>query len=279
MSFKTILVHLDEPARCGARCAIAARLARTYEAHLVGLCPMGVLPMPAPPSITLERPEIARRTYEDIEQHAKGIADAFEADMRGRGVASFESLVADSEALPAIASLARCSDLIVVGQTDPHHAGTGVASDFPEQVVLHAGRPVLIVPYAGQFEPIGSKVLVAWSPRREAARAARDALPFLQRATKVLLKAFASSEAEADEWGADLRDTEKWLARHGVPVTSGIEVTSLDVGNALLSCAADVSADLLVMGGYGHSRLTEFVLGGATRTVLASMTVPVLMSH
>jgi nucleotide-binding universal stress UspA family protein len=138
---------------------------------------------------------------------------------------------------------------------------------------------VLIVPYAGRFETIGREVLIAWSPRHEAARAMRDALPLLQHAEKVRLVAVASSDDEARQWQRDFADAVEWLGRHGVKTTASLTVSEVDVGNELLSLAADPGVDLIVMGGYGHTRLREFVLGGATRTLLQSMTVPVLMSH
>ena len=211
---------------------------------------------------------------------AHRIADAFKSEMPKHGVTSWEARVEEAEPVPAMVMHSRGSDLLVVGQTDPSLAAAPAAGDFPQQVVMRSGRPVLIVPYAGRFETVGSKVIVAWSPTREASRALADALPFLQGAEEVRVVHFASSEEAAEACRVEFKETLAWLRRHGIEATGGIEeITSVDAGNALLSRAADFEADLIVMGCYGHSRLREFVLGGVTRTVLASMTVPVLMSH
>ena len=139
---------------------------------------------------------------------------------------------------------------------------------------------MLVVPYAFERRPVGRRVLVAWNASREAARAVSDALPLLKRAGQVDVVAFEpgkSGAAHGEEPGADIA---LYLARHGVKVTvSRVDAPDLDVGNQLLSRAFDLSADLIVMGAWGHSRLRELVLGGVTRTVLESMTVPVLMAH
>jgi nucleotide-binding universal stress UspA family protein len=121
-------------------------------------------------------------------------------------------------------------------------------------------------------------VLLAWNASREATRATTDALPFLKAADKVVVAPVKPDRAAHGE--APGTDIGLYLSRHGVRVeVAAIQGTDLDAGNALLSRAADLSIDLIVMGGYGHSRMSELILGGVTRTMLESMTVPVLMSH
>ena len=143
--------------------------------------------------------------------------------------------------------------------------------------MLAAGRPVLILPSAGSFPTIGKRILIAWSLSREATRAVTDADPLLRLADTVHVMAVMRRDEHGDVPGADIG---LYLARHGVRVqVKSDQGAEIDVGNELLSRAADLDADLIVMGGYGHSRLKEWVLGGATRTILASMTAPVLMSH
>jgi len=166
---------------------------------------------------------------------------------------------------------------VVVGQTDPSD-GSGVLPDFPHQLVLTVGRPVLLVPYAGRFETLGRRILLAWNAGREATRATTDAIPFLRDAEEVNVVAVNPAGRQHGEVpGADIG---LYLARHGVRVkVSNVQATEIDVGNQLLSSAADLSSDLIVMGAYGHSRFAELVLGGVTRTMLESMTVPVLMTH
>jgi nucleotide-binding universal stress UspA family protein len=172
---------------------------------------------------------------------------------------------------------ARYADLVVIGQTDASE-NSHVPADFPERLVLAGGRPVLILPAVGSFATIGKRILVAWNPSREATRAVTDAIPLLQRADNVHVMAVNPKAGEHGSVpGADIG---LYLARHGVRVEIKADHgAEIDVGNELLSRAADLDADLIVMGGYGHSRLKEWVLGGATRTILESMTAPVLMSH
>jgi nucleotide-binding universal stress UspA family protein len=175
---------------------------------------------------------------------------------------------------------ARYADLVVVNQAPIDDSKGAPSIDMPETLVMGSGRPVLIVPRYGSFPVVGQRVLAAWKRTREATRAIHDALPILERAKSVRVMEFnpAADEREQHIPGADIA---AHLAKHGVKVeVSSMTVTSeLDVGDAVLSTAADQSIDLLVMGAYGHSRLREFAFGGVTRHLLQHMTVPVLMSH
>jgi nucleotide-binding universal stress UspA family protein len=172
--------------------------------------------------------------------------------------------------------LARKYDLSIVGQPAPD-------GDFPQQLIVEgalfqSGRPVLIVPYI-QAEPFKlDRVLICWDGGRSAARAIGDALPLLQRAKTIEVITITDKERNRDEVsGADIAHH---LARHRMKVDlKNIVASDTDVADTILSYVADTATDLIVMGGYGHSRLREFILGGATRGLLASMTVPTLMSH
>ena len=176
---------------------------------------------------------------------------------------------------------ARYADLTIVGQTDPE-ASTGLPlpSDLPESVALATGRGTLVVPYVGAPKTIGGNVMLCWNASREAARAASEALPLLKAASTVtvlIVEPRSTAKGHGAEPGADVAT---WLSRHGVKVTVQRDVAAdADVGSVILSRAMDHGSDLIVMGIYGHSRLRELVLGGASRTVLADMTVPVLMAH
>jgi nucleotide-binding universal stress UspA family protein len=146
--------------------------------------------------------------------------------------------------------------------------------DFPDQLAIDCGRPVLVVPYAGRYPELGRNVMIAWKSGREAARAVFDALPILMEAQAVQI-------LEVSEGGL-ARDTEiaAALGRHGIkPVVKSLAAVDIGIGDEILSRLADAGADLLVMGAYGHSRLSEFVFGGATRHILAHMTTPTLFSH
>jgi len=194
-------------------------------------------------------------------------------------VLSWEKRLVDDEPAGGITLEARYTDLVVLGQTDSSEVLPAMLSEFPEYVVMYSGRPVLIVPYAGNFTQVGRKVLVAWDGSQEASRALDGALPFLRQAAEVKVVVFNADQQvnmHGEQPGADIA---LYLARHGVKVDVMQEVTEQDSGNALLSLAADTFADLLVMGCYAHSRFRELLLGGASRTVLESMTLPVLMAH
>ena len=149
---------------------------------------------------------------------------------------------------------------------------------FRERLILTAGRPVLILPEAGDLPCIGKRIIVAWNASREAAQAVKNAIPFLKLADEVFVVTVHPKADEHDNISTE--QIVQYLFRHGVrvevKVDRGVEI---DVGNELLSRASDLSADLLVMGCYGHSRVREWVLGGTTHTILESMTIPVLMSH
>jgi len=145
-------------------------------------------------------------------------------------------------------------------------------------MLIDSGKPVLVVPYIGpQGSSIGRTVMIAWKETRETARAVAAALPLLQQAQRVHVATWGDEHAVERRRMPELL---AYLGRHGVeavPHHYGDEPGS--VGETILSAVADLDADLLVMGGYGHSRAREWILGGATRTILESMTVPVLMSH
>jgi len=279
MEYKTIVVHLDNGPRSALRLELALGCAQGFNAHLVGLF---ALSEPRYPSYALAEAgaaleEAARRIRA---QSAKKAEEAFRAAVSRAGRSEVEWRVSGDDALDAMRLSARYADLVVVGQYDENaKVDPGVAPNFAEELVLSAGRPVLIVPYAGKFSGVGKRVLVAWNASRESARAVQDALPFLQKAELVQVVAFNPSKGDehGDVPGADIGLT---LARHGVRVQAAQQhAEGLDIGSQILSRASDVDADLIVMGAYGHSRMRELVLGGATRTIFEAMTVPVLLSH
>jgi nucleotide-binding universal stress UspA family protein len=282
MSYKSILVHLDGLPRCEARVKLSARLALEHESHLIGLAPTGLVHLPQEVAAGISRwPDYVQSARAGFSQRARAAAEKFIGNAESCALMSFEGRVEEEDSIVSTVAHGRCSDLVVIGQTD-HRATTPLLSaDFPQQVLLRIGRPVLLVPYAGEFTTHGSNVLVAWRDTRESARALNDALPLLRRARKVSVVSFkhVGEAAEPHFSEQQLNNVQEWLARHGVNSQPSQEVTNIDTGEAILSHAADLSADLIVSGAYGHSRLSEFVLGGVTRTLLSHMTVPVLMSH
>jgi len=175
---------------------------------------------------------------------------------------------------------ARYVDLTILGQLNPDRGDANLIRPRPEHVTLASGRPVLVVPYTGHFETLGRRVLIGWNATREATRAVNDAMPLLMAAdvvTVLTIDAREGPDAHGELPGADIS---LHLARHGVKTTIECTVSAgIQAGEVLLSRAADLGADLLVIGAYGHSRVRELLLGGATRSILQSMTLPVLMSH
>jgi nucleotide-binding universal stress UspA family protein len=173
---------------------------------------------------------------------------------------------------------ARYADLVVLGQAAAAEDNEGsLLPDLPDYVLLNCGRPVLLVPRTGRFPTIGKRVMVAWNGSVEAAKAVTAALPLLRGAEQVTLTVLGNSaDTLGESPGADIA---LYLARHGVNVEVLRRPEAADPGKAILSLAADFNVDLLVMGAYGHSRFREMMLGGATRTILATATLPVLMAH
>jgi nucleotide-binding universal stress UspA family protein len=186
----------------------------------------------------------------------------------------------EGRAATAVGLHARYSDLAILGQQDPEDKRITGWTGVLEHALLSSGRPILVVPHAGRFTGIGRRVLIGWDAGREAARAVHDALPLLQDAEAVTVLAIDPRRRNDGQDGLPAADISHHLARHGLPVTAQ-ETTSngLTPADILLNYAADLGSDLIVIGGYGHSRLREIVLGGVTRALLQHATVPVLVSH
>jgi nucleotide-binding universal stress UspA family protein len=222
--------------------------------------------------------------FESLREQARAAADEvreqFEHVARLRGLSAEWRLVPEGpDADPALH--ARYADLTILGQLDPDRGeAEGLLRPRPEQVTLASGRPILIVPYAGRFANVGQRVVIAWNSGREAARAVHDAMPLLVAAEAVTVLTIDPRDGPQGHGELPGADISLHLARHGVKAQVERTVAAdLPVGAVLLSRLADLGADLLVMGAYGHSRMRELLLGGATRSLLQSMTVPVLMSH
>ena len=257
--------------------AVAVSLGEMFNAHVLGLAFAyePVVPGAVMGSIPAEYIEMQR-----AESGAKANAAIarFEELARRAGI-SYERRVLDatlSSASDQFGRLARRFDLVVVGQPSRERGGPEEILD--EGALFESGRPVIVVPFIQKGGLNLERIMVCWDGSRAASRAIADSLPLLHKAKQVEVVIVANGRAKSDEVpGADLG---QHLARHGLKVdVKRITSPDIDVASTILSYAADSSADFIVMGGYGHSRLREFVLGGVTRGMLESMTVPVLMSH
>lgn len=278
MPYKTILVHLDESPRVQERIKLAANIAMADNAHLIGAAMIGMSTLPYQSNLAESDPSLVKH-IEFLRAKAVHAVSEFEPVAQNMGVLSYEGRVVDGEASEGISLQARYCDLVIVGQADLDEPAPSVPPDFAQHVVMHSGRPVLIVPSKGEFPSVGKKVLISWDASRGATCAVTDAIPLLQHADVVQVAVFNAEErtaAHGEEPGADLA---LFLARHGIKVEVLPSQAGRDVGGALLSLATGLDADLIVMGGYGHSRFRQMLLGGVTRSVMAGMTIPVMMSH
>lgn len=278
MTYKNLLVHVDDGKTCAARLAVATGLAGTFDAHLAGVAvdPGIVLPVMADVPVS---PALVDRLEADRAERVASAESLFRAACASAGREG-EWRLAQGELVDRLTLHARHADLLVVGQ-EGDESESVVIGGLPDSLVMTCGRPVLVVPYIGAADSLGRRVLVAWDGGREAVRALNDALPLLVRAERVEVVSINPSDLPSEDGGhIPGADICLHLARHGVTAEAQhVMARDIDVGNLLLSRVADTGSDLLVMGAYGHSRWREIVLGGATKQVLGEMTVPVLMSH
>ncbi len=278
MSYKTILVHLNDKRRVKAVLGPAIELARRAEAHLIGLHVYAAVP--AAPVTVPYGARVLGSLVAAERQETEAIAAAFaEATRNQPFVAEWRAVKVPHVDLAAVVmDHGRAADLIVAGQTDPDW-DLSPLMDFPERLALESGRPVLVVPYVGTYPDVGRNVVVAWKPGREAARGVFDALPILQAAQTVTILEIKHKGEATDALAPDTTIAAA-LGRHGIkPVVRSSVAVDISVGDEILSRLADLGADLLVMGAYGHSRMRELVFGGATRHIARHMTVPTLFSH
>ncbi|MEJ8856874.1 universal stress protein [Variovorax robiniae] len=280
MNLKTILVHLDHTERCSARVALAARLARVHVGHLVGLLPTGryeaAIPFGAVPR---DAPDLAAATAAWLPHRADHVAEAFRHQMAGTAGVAWELRRTDRPALEALVAHGRTADLLVMGQEDEHDPPEAALRGLTGRVMLEVGRPVLAVPCFGRLDTIGTSVLVGWDGGRAAAVAMRAALPLLGTTPRVMVLSLRQPGEPDDEDALLPPEQVAWFERHGMHATLRREIVDGDIAEALLSSARDMHADLLVMGGYGHSRWREWMLGGVTERMLRSMTLPVLFAN
>jgi nucleotide-binding universal stress UspA family protein len=278
VAYKTILVHCDAGKLVTSRLDVAVGLTQRFDAHLVAL---HARPPFQPPAFVESGMDLLLDDYEEnVKIGQTAAAAAFTKAIEGKEIAS-EWRAVDGSADSMLIAHALYADLVIVGQNDPDATTVLPApSDLPETVALSTGRAVLVVPHIGVQKTPGGTVLLCWNASREAARDASEALPLLKAAKQVIVLIVGpqtAADASSVEPGANVT---AWLSRHGVKVTVQRDTSAdADAGSAILSHAADHDADLIVMGIYGHSRLREMVLGGASRTLLSSMTVPVLMAN
>ena len=276
--YKTILMHVNDSRRIERLLVPSVALAEKFQAHFVALSivpPMAVITEANGYSMVIDD---HCKAYRERRPEMRAV---FEAAVANRAFTT-EWRDDDAGTTPVVDCVlphARATDLVIASQADPGSPTSGWL-DIADRLAIEAGRPVLIIPNTGTHARTGEKVLVAWNGRREAARAAFDAFPMLQRAKEVRV-VWVNRQSEGEPPGdIPAADICTALARHAVKCEATEQWRpKVNVGETLLACAEESSADLLVMGCYGHTRFREFVFGSASRHVLEKATIPVLMSH
>lgn len=272
---RSILVHMDSSERSRMRLEVADRLATQFEGAATAAYavtpsliahPSGFMPGGDAGALLVEFDDQRRATAKDLFDRAvaAGLGHLTWRDLRDEPVRAF-------------GQAALYADLLVLGQREPRDGVRDVPPDFDSAVIVGSGAPALVMPYIQRRSDFGRRVMVAWKEARESARAVGSAMPLLRAADRVDValwdEGYGDDEAVAGRVEARLR-------AHGIrPVIHRCGPESSDMGDLILSRAADLEADMLVMGCYGHSRAREWVLGGASNTLLKSMTLPVWMAH
>ena len=272
MTVKDLLVHIDDTKWCKQRVYDAVNLAERNDAHLSGIYIRHI------PVVSVYSDTAAATVYAELER--QGVERAEEAESKfnqwthsWRTKSSWRAEVGDPAGI--VAKHAAHHDIVVLGQRDSNR-DPSISPEIVDRVAIESGRPILVIPNHGAKKSIGKRILVAWNGKKEAVRAVHDALPFLIEADAVEV-ASINSNRDTD---IPCLDITEHLSRHGVQVEGGnAETKSHHTGEAILYLAQNFGADLIVMGAYGHSRLREYILGGATRHILEKSKVPLLLSH
>jgi nucleotide-binding universal stress UspA family protein len=275
MKYKTIIVHCDASSKLSHRLEVSVNLALRFGSHLVGSHVQVPMEIPALSAGVVPTSDLFA-AYETVAKAAHDTAAAaFNKSIKGSHVPS-EWRVAKGYHEDELVIQARYADLLILGQTELDMT----PGDLPETVAISSGRATLVIPHIGVRREPGKSIMLCWNASRESARAATEALPFLVSAERVIVLIVDTKKLASGHGPEPGADVATWLARQGVNVTVQRDVVAdVDVGEVILSRAADQDIDLIVMGLYGHSRAREVILGGASRTLLSSMTVPVLMAH
>jgi nucleotide-binding universal stress UspA family protein len=269
MSLKNLMVHLDQGDRTTARLELAVSLARQHQARLLGV--FGQRAQAQQVGVVSSWPS---QDYVEARDASKA---AFDKATAGLPQAEWRDINrgSDAEVLRHVTDLARHADMVVLGQHDERLKAC-VPPELVGEVILDCGRPVLVVPYVGNFTEVGKFPLIAWSDAREAAHALNDALPLIRGCAEVMVLSFATHREEGDSSCAEVT---RHLETHGIKAkTEVLLVQDFGIMDMLLNRVTDRGADLLVMGAHGHIGFPFLSRGAGTRYILQHMTVPVLMS-
>jgi nucleotide-binding universal stress UspA family protein len=274
MSYKELFVHLDSTERSDDRLEVALEIARRFDASVSALY------AECDPFLANLASQNVHQMFADSAARARSL---FDEKASGAGVSAYwETSISrrDSALTKAVAFGARHCDLAILGQHDPSEEQSGVPADLVEQVVIHTGRPSLVVPRSGRPHGIGRRIMIGWNAGREAVRAVHDALPFLQSAEEVALVSINPRQEDRGHGAVPGADMARHLEAHGVHAkVETREIEGMSPMETLLSQGAEKGADLLVVGAHGHYGFPDLLRGSGTKHLLRHMTIPVLMSH
>lgn len=280
MRYKTVLVHCDLSRHASGRIELAAAICAEQGAHLIGAAMTGISREVFPKGYQAPPASLLGSYCEPLRQAAERALEHFSHLARRRGVPHETRLVSDS--VPdALVLLARFADLVVVSQDDPDESLGNMPppARMPDYVVFNAARPVLVVPTQARTAACPRRILLCWNGSREAATAMAAAVPLMQGATHVALAVFTPAFPDKSASPQELDDAQAFLKRHAVHAEIVLRDPGRDTGRAMLELAAEQEYDLVVMGCFGHARVRELLLGGATITMLRDTTLPVLMAR
>lgn len=274
MAYKDLIVLVDPTDLKRGVLECAANIAAQHEAHLTGLY-VGYDPLTGFTESQMP-PDMVRMHQDNLARAEDQARQQFEETTRLAGI-NMEWRTASEAHLAALVLNARYSDVVMMSGTASDSADL-IAHRYADNVVMAAGRPVLLFPDSYKWDKGFKRIMVAWDASRESSRAVHDALPLLRRADKVIVMEVTDrDDINFRDPGSDIA---KHLARHGLDVESAHSIkTEMGIGDQLLSAVVDHGADMLVAGAYSHSRLREYALGGVTRHLMTHLTVPMLFSH
>jgi len=279
VDLKNLLIHLDHSTGCQNRLQTAFALARDFEAEITGLfvVPDYIVPSYVEAQISVDliadvTEKAIARAEETLEGYRK-LADKAGVKMQAR--------VVEGQVIPILREHSKYADLLLLGQDqpdDPDNASYGLA----DALLFEGGCACLVVPHSGKLAAPGKRILLTWNASRESAHAMRAAMPLLARAETVVVLSSEPDylDAETARGHPHAEELMHFLKSHGIESTSGgIDDPGLAAGEAILAQAAEMNADMIVMGAYGHARLREIILGGVTRDLLKQSPVPLLLDH
>ncbi|CDM25224.1 universal stress protein [Castellaniella defragrans] len=274
-----IAIHLNDDTVCERRMDIGLRLAREREAEVVGVYPSASVAGLQQDENILPQ-DIRNSLRKRRDEHREATRTLFLDKAREAGVrAHWRAPHGDSE--DGLTMHARHCDLLLMSKADPNDNLSALRPNLPESVVMASGRPVLLIPNFGPIDTIGRRILFCWDQRREAARAFSDAAPLLRHCQALVVLEIDRDDKLMRERDIHEDDFSDYCVSLGYPKPRHLlkDSKGYGVGNVILNTATDTDTDLIVMGAYGHSRMRQWIMGGATSTLLASMTVPVLLAN